>query len=185
MTNATPPNTPFPASYWVIPGRLLAGEYPAALSEASTRHKLARLADAGVTSFIDLTRPGELPPYAHLLPAGATHARFPIQDLSVPQSPAHMTAILDAIDHALQRGDIIYIHCYAGVGRTGTTVGCYLARHGNPGESALTALSDLWRHCATSAHRQSPETPHQREYVMNWREQPPAVSPPPSVLQCR
>ena len=171
MTNAAPPNTPFPASYWVIPGRLLAGEYPAALSEASTRHKLARLADAGVTSFIDLTQPGELPPYAHLLPAAATHHRFPIQDLSVPQSPARMTAILDAIDHALQRGDIIYIHCYAGVGRTGAAVGCWLARHGGAGggPAALTKLSELRRYCSTST-RQSPETREQREYVMNWRE---------------
>ena len=186
MKSHAPAATPFPASYWVIPGKLLAGEYPAAFDDASTRDKLARLAAAGVNAYIDLTQPGELlPPYAHLLPAGATHARFPIQDLSVPQSPARMTDILDAIDNRLQRGAVTYIHCYAGIGRTGTAVGCYLARHGSPGESALAALAALWQHCATSAYRQSPETRRQREYVQNWREQPPVGDAPASVLQCR
>ena len=185
MKPAAPHATPFSASYWVIPGRLLAGQYPAAFDDASTRDKLARLADAGVNAYIDLTQPGEQLPYAHLLPDGATHQRFPIQDLGVPQSHARMTAILDAIDAGLQRGAVIYIHCYAGVGRTGTAVGCYLARRGAPGEPALAALADLWQNCATSAYRQSPETRQQRQYILDWREQPPVGGNPPSVLQCR
>ena len=55
--------TPLPNSYWVVPGRVLAGEYPAAPEIAETRVRLARLLDAGVSCFVDLTQPDELAPY--------------------------------------------------------------------------------------------------------------------------
>ena len=56
---------PIEHCYWVVPGKVLAGEYPRDLTAAVS--KLARLTDAGVTAFIDLTEDGELKPYAHLL----------------------------------------------------------------------------------------------------------------------
>ena len=45
--------------YWVIPGRLLATEYPGAKDEAKALRKLQVLRDAGITSFVDLTEDGE------------------------------------------------------------------------------------------------------------------------------
>jgi len=50
---------PIPNSYWVIPGRFLAGEYPGALIEPEARGKLRRMLETGITCFIDLTEPGE------------------------------------------------------------------------------------------------------------------------------
>jgi len=50
---------PIPDSYWVNPGQLLAGEYPRNLDDASSRVKLQRLLEAGVTFFLDLTEAGE------------------------------------------------------------------------------------------------------------------------------
>lgn len=50
---------PIPDSYWVIPDRLLAGEYPCAFREADARQKLEALLDTGVRSFVDLTETGE------------------------------------------------------------------------------------------------------------------------------
>ncbi|MEZ4635374.1 MAG: hypothetical protein R2856_10465 [Caldilineaceae bacterium] len=63
-------NLPTPDSYWVIPGRLLAGEYPGAKDKAEALHKLARYRDAGITLFFDLTEAGEhdLRPYAAAAP---------------------------------------------------------------------------------------------------------------------
>lgn len=43
----------------------------------------------GSTAFVDLTEDGELLPYEALIDS-ATYYRFPIVDLSVPQSPAEM-----------------------------------------------------------------------------------------------
>jgi hypothetical protein len=40
--------TPFPKSYWVIPGRLLAGAYPGAKDPAEAAGKLKALFDAGI-----------------------------------------------------------------------------------------------------------------------------------------
>ena len=64
---------PIEDSYWIEPGKLLAGEYPGARDEGEARHKLRRLLDAGITLFIDLTEAGEygLKPYASLLPGEA------------------------------------------------------------------------------------------------------------------
>ena len=49
---------PIANSYWVVPGRLLAGEYPGATLRRPTLENLHGLLDAGVTYFIDLTERG-------------------------------------------------------------------------------------------------------------------------------
>src|SRR4029453_3639787 len=61
-------STPIPNSYWVQPGRLLAGEYPGSMSRADAMERVQRLLAAGVTSFIDLTEEGGLPDYKTPLP---------------------------------------------------------------------------------------------------------------------
>lgn len=175
MTDATAnPPRPIEHCYWVptgeMPGKLLAGEYPRNLDEASSRVKLAQLADAGVTAFIDLTEADEwLEPYAQLLD-GPSHERFAIRDVSIPASPELTIAALDAIDGHLAAGRTVYVHCWGGVGRTGTIIGCWLARHGEPGDAALERLQELWQSNPKSRTRQSPETDEQRRYVRDWRE---------------
>ncbi|HYM28576.1 MAG TPA: hypothetical protein VET66_10525, partial [Steroidobacteraceae bacterium] len=81
---------PLPNCYWVLPGTLLAGEYPAAGTPEGTRARLARLRAAGVRCFVDLTEPGELEPYESLLPVDTDYFRRPIADHGLPESPAHM-----------------------------------------------------------------------------------------------
>lgn len=164
------PPRPIEKCYWVIPGKLLAGEYPRTLDEASSREKLGRLAGAGVAAFIDLTEAGELKPYAYLLD-GPSHQRFPIRDVSIPASPELTKNALDAIDGHLAEGRTVYVHCWGGVGRTGVIIGCWLARrYCGPGAAALGMLQDLWQENPKSRTHQSPETEEQREYVRRWRE---------------
>lgn len=167
----TPP--PIPDSYWVIPGRLLAGEYPGAREDMDARRKLRRFLDAGITFFLDLTEEGELVPYAHLLAEEAMargiaveHHRAPIRDLSTP-TPDETERILDIIDAALGAGHRVYVHCWGGIGRTGTIIGCYLVRHGMTGAEALAQIERL-RRPTPDGWRRSPETQEQWAFVLNW-----------------
>jgi predicted protein tyrosine phosphatase len=168
---------PIPDSYWVIPGLLLAGEYPSALSDAKARRKLRALLDAGVRVFIDLTEAGEygLRPYWPLVQELAaergvtvTHRRLSIPDMCAAE-PAHMRTVLDTIDAAIAEGRPVYVHCYGGIGRTGTVVGCHMVRHGAAGEAALAEIARR-RQGTPDGYRQSPETEAQRKLVLAWRE---------------
>ena len=176
---------PSPYSYWVIPGRFAAGEYPGAKDPAEAAPKVEALLKSGINHFIDLTglntrgQPDNLTPYtdiaqeqSHRLGLSVGWEQHTIVDGSIPASPWHMTRILDAIDDALSEGKTIYLHCLGGVGRTGTVVGCWLVRHGYTGDEALHRISELWSETGLAAkhHHGSPETREQREYVRGWTE---------------
>jgi polymorphic toxin system DSP-PTPase phosphatase-like protein len=168
---------PIPESYWVVPGYLLAGEYPGELDEEITRKRIDALIEAGFDLFIDLTKSNETWPYLNILldevkiyEVEATHLRFPIGDFGLPTSQ-QMNSILDTIDQNLLEGRKIYLHCWGGIGRTGTTVGCYLVRKGKTGEEALDQLSAWWRGVPKSRyHLHSPETLEQMEFIRTWAE---------------
>ena len=157
---------PIPASYWVVRGQLLAGEYPGALAEEDTVTRLAAFHEAGVTSFVDLTEEHEgLPPYEALLPKEVRFTRRPIVDFGCP-TPEQMLGTLDLVDSELERGEVVYLHCWGGRGRTGTVVGCWLVRHGSSGEEALAKIERLREHVPGP----SPETEDQRQLVRAWSE---------------
>ena len=166
---------PISESYWVEPGRLLAGEHPGQYDEERTRKRLAGLLAAGFDTFIDLTQPNETRPYADILREEArvygvhtTYQRFPIGDFGLP-TPELMNALLAAMEQGLQNGRQIYLHCWGGIGRTGTTVGCYLVRQGKTGDEALDQLSAWWRSVPKSSyHPRSPETQAQADFVRSW-----------------
>jgi hypothetical protein len=157
---------PIPRSYWVRPGALLAGEYPAHDDPGWTRVRLERFRAAGVTAFFDLTEEGELPPYDDLLGGWATHRRLPIRDFSCP-SEQEMSLTLDAVDAALER-DTVYVHCWGGTGRTGTVIACWLVRQGMDADEALATIAQL-RRATAYGERRSPETDEQWAMVLGWR----------------
>jgi hypothetical protein len=168
---------PLPASYWVEPGRFLAGEYPGSFDKVNARRRVDAFLQAGFTSFIDLTKPNELTPYDPVLRelADAYHisvlyTRLTIPDFGIP-SAERMRTILDTIDASLAKGQKLYVHCWGGVGRTGTTVGCYLVRRGFTGEQALTQIAEWWREMPRILnYPRSPETEEQVQFVLNWDE---------------
>jgi Cyclin-dependent kinase inhibitor 3 (CDKN3) len=164
---------PDPNTYWVVPGKLLAGEYPGDRYSEEARRRLRCFLAAGVRHFIDLTEVGELTPYAELLTEEAgfrpSYVRFPIRDGSVPDEPKTMAEIIAAIDRGMAEGGITYVHCWGGVGRTGFAVACWLQEHGQTPDQALTDLADKWRSCAKSKWKpSSPETAEQVRWVKQW-----------------
>lgn len=168
---------PIPESYWVEPGRLLAGEYPAHWDTEMTRKRIDALLGAGFDTFVDLTKQNETVAYVRILMEQAKtyemevdHRRFPIGDYGLP-TPGQMKTILNTIDAELEDGRKIYLHCWGGIGRTGTTVGCYLVRHGKTGDEALRQLAEWWRSVPKSQiHPHSPETHAQAEFIRHWAE---------------
>jgi hypothetical protein len=163
--------------YWLIPTQLLAGEHPGSVDSAAAAARIDALLDAGVRQFIDLTGDEEGPePYAALLLARAApralavaHRRFAIPDFGVP-SAALMRAALDSIYTALAAREPIYLHCWGGVGRTGTVVGCLLREQGYTAPEALALLERKWRVVEKrSRHPVSPETRRQVAFIEQWQ----------------
>ncbi len=158
-------------AWWVEPGRVLAGEYPGTLDDpASTALKVNLLVDAGVRTFVDLTEAGELQPYDGVVAAVAAnrnldlrHRRFPIRDVSVLADDAGYDEIVDAIRTEADRG-AAYVHCWGGVGRTGTVVGCLLVDGGHDHDVALQRLAAL-RAGTRKDDRTAPEAVEQVEVL--------------------
>lgn len=163
---------------------MLAGEHPDGGSEHATRARLEALLGAGVRCFVNLTEPDELPDYSDLLPAGIGYHAFPLPDHSVPRSAQQMRAIQDALGELLAADTPVYVHCRAGIGRTGITVGCYLREQGETPQGALAELNRLWQQNARAARWPTvPETSEQEQYLLDW--EPRQQDAPPALERYR
>ena len=141
-------------------GRLIAGRHPCALGADCAAAELRELVAEGVTLFVDLTRRGELEPYAGLVSEPARYVNRPIVDFSTPTRD-ELVAILDEIDAELAADGVVYVHCWAGCGRTGVVVGSWLVRHGADPNEAL-------RRIAEARGLGCPQTLEQRIFVLGW-----------------
>jgi hypothetical protein len=162
--------------YWLIPGQLLAGEHPGAILPEACVERIDAMLDTGLRQFVDLTDEGEgAVPYVPTLVTRAiarglrvVHRRYAIPDYGVP-SVALMRAALDAVYSAIAGGEPVYLHCWGGVGRTGTAVGCLLREQGCSVAEAFDILDRKWRVMEKRRrHPRSPETAAQIAFVERW-----------------
>lgn len=171
---------PTASSYWVVPRLLLAGAYPGHPDPDEHRAKVQVLLDAGIRMFVNLMEKDEtnyagepFVPYddvAEQLCLGTNCRRYAIRDLSVPTRDV-MASILDAIDASLAAGHPVYVHCWGGVGRTGTVIGCWLLSHGLADQgNVLNVLMQLRQQDRERRHRMSPESAQQQRFVKTWLE---------------
>lgn len=144
---------------WIEQGRLVAGRHPCGWDPLDAPTEVRDLLAVGVTLFVDLTEEGELAPYAHLV-APARHVRIPVRDFTVPLEEDLVHA-LDTIDAEIARGGIVFVHCWAGCGRTGVVVGCWLVRHGASPQEALTRVAE-------ARGLGCPQTLEQRLAILGW-----------------
>jgi protein-tyrosine phosphatase len=154
-------------TYWLWAGHVLAGEHPGKEGEALQTARLQLFAQVGITHFIDLTAATDsLKPYQPF--GSAVRINHPITDFGVP-SLSQMQGILHSIDEALLHGGKVYVHCRAGIGRTGTVAATWLANQGMNGQAALELLMQKWQAVDKRVEEpQTPETDAQRQFVLTW-----------------
>jgi len=158
-------------AWWVEPGRILAGEYPGSPDREHHEFKLTALADAGIDTIIDLTRDVEgLASYGtHWTELGERRGRdlkrihHPIVDCDVT-TPEGYDAIVADMERELAAGRGVYVHCWGGVGRTGTVVGCWHVARGTTADEALEKIAAA-RQGTRKAVRESPEMPSQVDMI--------------------
>lgn len=166
--------SPIPDTYWVIPGRLMAGRNPLAMPYKDINETIHAITEVGIDTFIDLTHHHEFgnQSYAPILgrfqnEKVCQYFNHPIVDFGLP-AREEMVIILQRIMHALKEGRNIYLHCYAGLGRTGTVVGCFLVERGLSGIDALAEIMRM-RYDLDGGEQFSPQTGEQKQFVMNWK----------------
>jgi protein-tyrosine phosphatase len=135
----------------VVPGRLLAGEYPGARTPEHAAEKLRLLIDeARIDAVIDLTTPADgLAPYREALRLAAekagrqvNHYAHPIPDMSVIDQAGY-DEIVARIRDEIPSGRVVYLHCWGGKGRTSTVVGCLLIDDGLDYDAAIARIAEL------------------------------------------
>ncbi|CAN5472819.1 hypothetical protein BH09VER1_BH09VER1_26610 [soil metagenome] len=174
--------SPFTRSYWAIPAQVLAGCYPGARHATGRDEKLNGLIQAGVTLVVNLMEASEtdhqgnafvdyLPRLQELAETAGRQIRamrFEIPDGNIP-SLEEMNHILAAILEEMDRGGVVYVHCWGGKGRTATVIGCLLVQLGlESSGSVLQRLLDLTVH-ASQFFWPTPQTPEQCDFIVQWK----------------
>lgn len=162
---------------------LYAGEYPGDKDDEKCKMKVGEGGYwHGFRHFFDLTEEGELKPYSQYLPRDTYYHRFPIHDCDVPANTASVHRLIEEIIHLGQQGGHgygkVYIHCWGGVGRTGTIVACiyaYLMKDEGLSadrlyEMAMQKLHDSFKRCPKSKYRTIPDTQGQCAFIKKFVE---------------
>ena len=159
-------------TFWVPvgDGAILAGPHPVLAPEGEEDRVRALVEDYGVTRFVDLSSSEDwMPRYDEFLRGICPHCeytRYEILDRRLPSDPVQLRKVLRLAVSEARGGLVSYFHCQAGLGRTGTVIGCLLREVGFGPQEALDELVRLrWK---ARLHEGSPEFEAQREFVREW-----------------
>lgn len=134
---AAPPDSRGPSGFhWIVPGRLAGCPEPG-LSHAID-YDLDLLARIGITHLITLTEKDL--DLAALARHGLRNIHLPVFDRETP-SIAQTYMLLRRMQKLLDEGQVVAVHCKAGIGRTGTVLAAWLIREG--GLNATSAIERL------------------------------------------
>lgn len=117
---------------WLVPGKLAGTPLPGVVHDIDL--DLAALRRIGVTTLITLTE-SDLP-QAPLRRHGMANLHLPIYDRE-PPTLAQIQMLLKRMEVLLAQGQVLAVHCLAGIGRTGTVLAAWLVREGLTATEAL------------------------------------------------
>ncbi|MEM9458613.1 MAG: ATP-binding cassette domain-containing protein [Myxococcota bacterium] len=121
--------------YWLEAGRLAGMGRPGLMRELDD--DLLAIASAGVNLLVSLTEDGL--PMTRLRPFGIRGRHFPIRDMGVP-GLSDTISLGHELAAAIERGQVVAIHCLAGLGRTGTILACLQVVRGLTAKEAISEV---------------------------------------------
>lgn len=123
---------------WMRPGQLAGTPMPGVVRPVE--EDLKALSRVNITLLVTLT----MEPFdAELLASvGINACHFPIIDMQAPTLEA-TADFCRFLDHRLEQGDIIALHCLAGIGRTGTMLATFEIWKGSTAEQAFAAARQI------------------------------------------
>ncbi len=119
---------------WLVPGILAGGPHPAPSGDRTEVQRAIReLRAAGVGAIITLTE--------HALDLDGAFMDHMHAATPDGEPPRHLDTICTFIDAARRRGEGTFVHCLAGIGRTGTVLAAWLIW--SRGLSAWAAIDEV------------------------------------------
>lgn len=124
---------------WVVPGMLAGTPQPGVV--APVDHDLTLLRQVGITHLITLTE-SDMDQVA-LQRHGLKNTHLSIFDRKAP-SASQMHMLLVRMQRLMEAGEVLAVHCKAGLGRTGLVLATWLVRDGGLGaEAAIERLRKI------------------------------------------
>ncbi|GAA6142560.1 hypothetical protein NBRC116584_23780 [Hydrogenophaga sp. 5NK40-0174] len=125
---------------WLLPGQLAGTPWPGIMRQ--THEDLDDLRHVGVTRLVNLTEQDFDAGAARSFGIACTN--LVIQDMHAP-TVVEAAKLCSDIDAWLAKGEVVALHCRAGLGRTGTLLACYWLWRGDGERNAVESIEKIRR----------------------------------------